>query len=213
VAGTSTTDGAERVVTRTDIINRVAWHIVANRYLEIGVASGVNFSKVDVPIKVGVDPVWRTDLCTHEMTSDEFFDSHMVPFDIVFIDGLHEDGQVRRDINNALACGPNVFVVCHDMNPEVETYQKGWDQLSETERFGPWTGDCWKAWAHLRVTRPDLSMFVVDTDYGCGVITAGSQEPLGYYEPTWRYFDEHRAEILNLISVDQFDEMFPVALS
>ena len=43
---------------------------------------------------------------------------------------------------------------------------------------GEWTGDCWKAWVLIRSERDDINMFVVDTDYGCGVIKYGNQEKL-----------------------------------
>ena len=38
---------------------------------------------------------------------------------------------------------------------------------------GEWCGDVWKTPALLRSTRKDLEVFVLDTDYGCGVVTRG----------------------------------------
>ena len=73
-----------------------------------------------------------------------------------------------------------------------------------------WTGDCWRAWVHFRSHNKDLSMFVVDTDYGCGVITRGSQTLINQesQELTFENFDNNRKEWLNLISVESFNAIF-----
>ncbi|MFW3116047.1 hypothetical protein MHAE_19981, partial [Mycobacterium haemophilum DSM 44634] len=42
-------------------------------------------------------------------------------------------------------------------------------------------GDVWKAIVHLRSTRPDLRIAVLDCDFGVGIIRKGSPErPLSY---------------------------------
>jgi len=73
-----------------------------------------------------------------------------------------------------------------------------------------WTGDCWKAWVHFRSHNENLSMFVVDTDHGCGVITRGSQTLINQesQELTFENFDNNRKEWLNLISPRQFNQLF-----
>ena len=39
-----------------------------------------------------------------------------------------------------------------------------------------WCGDVWKTICHLRSTRTDLRVFVLDSDYGLGIITRGQLE-------------------------------------
>ena len=83
------------------------------RYLEIGVAKGTTFFKVNAQEKHAVDPRFRFDIATrrdftnesyHPMTSDEFFMQCIgkkVTFDFIFLDGLHTYSQTLRDF---LAC-------------------------------------------------------------------------------------------------------------
>ena len=101
------------------------------------------------------------------MTSDDFFKQNNENFDVIFIDGLHEYGQVYRDIQNSLKfLNDGGYIICHDMSPNNEIIQR----YPQTHP-GEWTGDCWKAWVKLKSEKSDLQMFVVDSDYGCGVIT------------------------------------------
>jgi hypothetical protein len=41
---------------------------------------------------------------------------------------------------------------------------------------GFWCGDVWKAIVRLRATRNDLRVFVLDCDYGIGVVYRGTPE-------------------------------------
>jgi hypothetical protein len=75
-----------------------------------------------------------------------------------------------------------------------------------------WTGDCWKAWFKLKGTRKDLKMFVVESDWGVGVIQRGEQDiveeldmPLDKMD--WDLFTKHNSLNSNSkISVDTFKE-------
>jgi predicted O-methyltransferase YrrM len=52
------------------------------------------------------------------ITSDAFFERSMVKFDVIFIDGLHEEHQVDRDIVNSLQhLNPGGIIVLHDCLP------------------------------------------------------------------------------------------------
>lgn len=175
-------------------------------YLEIGLSNGKNINSIKCHMKIGVDPVLKEfknkNFIAIEMTSDEYFENHIVKYDIIFIDGLHHADQVHRDIENSLKflneCGT---IVCHDMNPHREKMQIV-PRIQST-----WTGDCWKAWVKLRKERKDLTMFVVDTDYGCGIIQNGEQEILKTDLPiTYENFASNKKEWLNLISVEEFKE-------
>ena len=204
---------------RTNIINLYAKKINAKSYLEIGVRmANDNFNHIEVSHKVGVDPGsegW--DEATHKMTSDEFFLQNTEMFDLIFIDGLHESEQVSRDIENSLKfLNQNGVVVCHDINPIIkerqllkddpvrQKYSKDQYELGNNE-YGLWNGDCWKSFAKLRGTRSDLEMFVIDTDFGVGIIKTGEQEVINIPpELTYEFLELNRQNVLNLKSVNEF---------
>jgi Methyltransferase domain len=168
------------------------------RYLEIGVDQGLNFAAVRCDLKVGVDPSPGS-AATHQLTSDEFFSADDREWDLVFVDGLHHADQVRRDVENALdRLAERGVVVCHDMNPSSERMQR------VPREVVVWTGDCWRAWVELR-SRPGLDMRVIDTDFGCGVITRGDGVVLvvdGLL--TYEGLEANRKEWLNLVTVDEW---------
>ena len=48
-------------------------------------------------------------------------------------------------------------------------------------------------------------MCVVDTDYGCGIITRGSQNLIKIDEElTWDLLNGNRENLLNLVSINKF---------
>ena len=192
-------------MTRTQIIQTLINKINGKKYLEIGMGPGINFSQIKCENKVCVDPA-PTVPVTFALTSNDFFKQNKYKFDIIFIDGLHWSEQVYKDIINSLdILNQNGYIICHDMNPHSEIIQRYPQPITESE----WTGDCWKAWVKLKTERADLDMFVVDTDYGCGVITKGKQNLIKIYEElTWDLLDNKRKELLNLISTENFLEIY-----
>lgn len=188
---------------RTEIIQLLINKTNAKNYLEIGVGPGINFRNINCQNKVCVEP-FPTVPVTYTMTSDTFFEQNKQFFDVIFIDGLHEATQVYKDILNSLKfLNKNGYIICHDMNPHSEIIQK-----YPQEKSGEWTGDCWKAWVKLRMERSDLNMYVIDTDYGCGIISNGKQKTINVTsELKWKFFEENKVELLNLISVDKFREI------
>jgi hypothetical protein len=189
---------------RTEIINALIQKYGYKSYLEVGTQDPTsNFDKINVEYKVSIDPFPRGEV-TFVGTSDEYFESIAddVKYDIIFIDGLHHDDQVLKDIENALNhLSENGIIVCHDCLPATELMQV------RDIHDGEWTGDVWKAIAHLRIERIDLDIKVVDTDYGCGIIRRGTNIP---YEPnvenykTYSYYSTHKYKMLNVISPEQF---------
>ena len=88
------------LTSRTELLNCLVSRDELDRYLEIGVEDRGNFRERDRP-----GPAQRRSRgATFSMTSDEFFASGRgcPEYDLVFIDGLHEEDQVLRDIENAL---------------------------------------------------------------------------------------------------------------
>ena len=110
-----------------------------------------------------------------------------------------------RDIENSLSVlNDNGTILCHDMLPTSELIQ------AVPRVSGIWTGDCWKAWAKLRGTRKDLEMFIVQDDWGVGVIRVGNQKvdkslnkPIE--EMDWSFFCENKDKF-NYISSIEFEE-------
>jgi len=185
---------------RTEIIQRVLDHTGHRNYLEIGVETGRNFFRVRAARKVAVDPHFKFSLrdkvkwslknpsnflaSYREVTSDRYFqeDEGFRP-GVVFIDGLHTYGQALQDVYNALQrLEEGGVILMHDCNPphEAAAYPAGSCEEAVAARppgwTGEWCGDVWKAVCHLRAAHDDLEVFVLDCDYGVGVVTRGHPE-------------------------------------
>ena len=182
---------------RWDIIQEIIDTKSYKSYLEIGIDKSQNWKRITCDVKHGMDPRGGG---THKMTSDEFFGRFNDTYDCIFIDGLHHADQVSKDIDNALSrLNPGGTVLMHDCNPETEDQQA---IPQNGQRI--WTGDCWKAYVHNR-RRDDLSMYVVNTNNGIGIIRPGQQEPLNVDgDLNYRMLAQNRESWLNLKSVQWF---------
>jgi Methyltransferase domain len=218
---------------RREVLQRLLDRTGAEAYLEIGVSKGRTFFPLRVASKVGVEPHrtvpwrrrlrhWARNRRSHvlRMTSDEFFAQaeELLPRllggrrpQLAFIDGLHSHEQALRD---ALSClelmGGGGIVVMHDCSPPsaaaalpaasreeaAAAEAPGWD--------GAWCGDVWKAVVQLRALHPTLSCFVLDCDYGLGVVYRGRPEapldlsPDEIVRLDYQDLDADRARLLNL---------------
>lgn len=209
---------------RWDIINCFIEKHDFKTYLEIGYYKGWSFDNVKCFSKTATDPnpsktedqqklphgtfelqngeiLWK-------LTSDEFFDRlpEDAKWDIVFIDGLHEAEQVMRDIHNALNyLKPGGIIVMHDCNPPQYEH-------TTTGIEGCWTGDTYKAFIRFKMKFPEYPSYVIDTDWGCGVIYNDLHKEFTCDMPNediermlhWEYFDRNRKNLLDLISVEEF---------
>ncbi|MCB1037870.1 MAG: class I SAM-dependent methyltransferase [Acidobacteria bacterium] len=203
-------------IKRLDILNRLARHFGYQRYLEIGIAGGASFKKVEVPEKLGVDPAWRWwYLLRHDIrrqTSDRFFATNRKTFQLVFIDGLHVAAQAHRDIVNALAClEPGGSILVHDCLPTSR------EQQIVPRMQASWTGDVWRAF--LKASQePELSTLIFEADRGCGLIRRGTGspyllkppgdfDPLSEEELSWETYEEHRRSWLTFVPPEQTFDM------
>lgn len=189
---------------RTSIINSLIAKIGAKSYLEIGVYQAENFNRICCANRVAVDPVHPpvTGKASYFTgTSDEYFALHPDDkFDVIFIDGLHTASQVKVDIINAMTqLNDGGFIVCHDMNPQLEQHQ------TEQYNGGHWNGNGWKAFVELRAQIQTWNFLTVDTDEGCGIIWKGVGNTFTNNLPlNWTNFSQNRVKWLNLVSVQQF---------
>jgi hypothetical protein len=188
--------------TRTDVLNLMRAKHDYQSYLEVGQGGrDQNFDAIGCRIKIGVDPdrKWNA---AFQMTSDEFFAQNKQTFDLIFINGVHDAGQVARDIANSLkVLNPGGSIVVHDCNPTTVEQQT----VPKLPNQADWKGDGWKAWVQLRATHDDLKMFTINVDGGCGIITRGKQSKLKLpVELTYQGLDTNRKAWLNLIEVDDF---------
>lgn len=147
--------------TRFALINELIKMHGYKNYLEIGCSSDDCFKAITAESKIGVDPFHGG---THRMTSDDFFASNDKKFDIIFIDGLHQYEQVRKDMLNSVeVLNDNGVILVHDCLPLNYKAQLPFPP------GGDWNGDVWKAFVEMR-TLDNIDSAVSLIDHGVGII-------------------------------------------
>ena len=128
-------------------------------------------------------------------------------FDCVFIDGLHEYNQVKRDINNSLRFLNNDgIILLHDCMPNSyyaqATPRCQWD----------WNGDVWKAIVECRNSK-DIDVYTCYADHGIGVILKRpNRNPLDYPKKDYsklkfnEYFHNYK-KLMNIIEYEELIEL------
>ena len=195
---------------RFDILNMLIRKHNFKKYLEIGVAEGLTFSKIECEHKISVDPL-QVGYTTYQMVSDDFFESldENEKFDIIFVDGLHEYEQCYRDLENSIMhLEDNGFLLCHDMNP----YNK-W--LARTEihegEIGAWNGDVYRSFIKFRQNHLDCCCCLLyDCDWGVGVIKKGIGQNIvcDVDNLTYEDFANNKNYLMNCVSVHDFIKCF-----
>ena len=169
------------------------------KYLEIGCFDDELFNHVTK--KVGVDPVSGG---TVRETSDQFFKENNENFDCIFIDGLHEYSQVKKDIMNSLKfLNDNGVILLHDCMPDSyyaqATPRCQWD----------WNGDVWKAIVECRNSK-DIDVYTCYADHGIGVIFKRPNRNLLNY-PKNDYsklkFSEYFHNYKKLMNIIEYEEL------
>jgi hypothetical protein len=194
-------------MSRTEVLNALVEHHGLSRYLEVGLHDpSHNFDAVRATLKHSVDP---SAPATFRLASDAFFAllHPEVRYDLIFIDGHHEEEQVLRDLGHALAhLAPGGAVVLHDSSPPSRWHQR---PAAEFQPGTEWNGTVWRAVVRFRCAHPDVLVYTVDTDWGCTVIRPSEPEPrpldgVAPEELRWERFERERERWLNLISVGEF---------
>lgn len=197
-------------ITRTEIINILFEKYGFKSYLEIGVCvPAENFDKINAETKISVDPA-PNGYCTYVMTSDEFFINHVgsMMFDLIFVDGMHTDEQVYRDIKNSINhLNENGVIVVHDCNPPTEYHARSYESFTKTR--GQWNGTTYKGFIQSKNELNDWSCFVVNEDWGCGIITKrnfleNKQHKIDTFNMSWKDFEINRNELLQLITFEEY---------
>lgn len=190
---------------RTKIINYIIKKCHFNSYLEIGVRNpNDNFKHINTKIKFSVDPNPKGHV-THKITSDEFFKKNKNNFDLIFIDGLHTNDQVYKDIKNSIKfLNKNGVIVIHDCNP-LEKYL-----IRDVSKYngGPWCGTVFRGF--IRAKYNFINGCVINEETGIGIISERINIKQNEYSDKyleWDYFNENRKEILNLITFEEFKNL------
>jgi hypothetical protein len=206
---------------RYDIINELIKKCDYKTYLEIGVRNPDEcFNLINCETKHSVDPGYEDseNRVDYQYTSDNFFKllenrelnlSTTYKWDVIFIDGLHISTQVEKDILNSLEhLSENGVVVLHDCNPPELWFAR--EDYAVDGVYHSWNGTVWKCIYKLRATRPDLFVCTVDTDWGIGIVKKGKQKCCNFDNSFYEYrkFEKNRKEHLNLISIEEFNNMF-----
>ncbi|MGH2646222.1 MAG: class I SAM-dependent methyltransferase [Ginsengibacter sp.] len=206
-------------------------------YLEIGVFNGHVFFRVKSAFKIAVDPEFQFDALRKigktvinpynlfnkyfSKTSDDFFaeDAPGVlaqkKIDIALVDGMHEYGYALRDVENMLTyLSEDGVIIMHDCNPATKEAGRSYEEWKAAGSTGQWNGDVWKAIVHLRSLRKDIDVFVLDCDYGLGIISRRKPENNLNFSAeqiqsfTYEDFNANRAQWINLKRADYSYEYF-----
>jgi hypothetical protein len=214
---------------RIQVIQRIIDKKKSCTYLEIGVSEGGSFFRIKAKQKIAVDPHFKfsrkykikwilknlhnISAKYYETTSDGFFSSinSNDHFDVVFIDGLHTYQQSLKDVITSLnKLNENGIIIMHDCNPPTKAASHPAESFESASAMeipgwtGLWCGDVWKTICYLRSQRKDLRVFVLDCDYGLGIVMKGnpdnsldlSEEALD--KMTYDDFSKDKKNFLNL---------------
>jgi len=179
-------------------------------YLEIGCRFGKTIKGIKCERRVGVDPEpprETPDFERHVETSDSYFCQSRETFDLIFIDGLHHEEQVLRDVAWAMQrLNSGGTIVMHDCNPKTEQAQ-----FVPSPGGIAWNGDVWKAIVKLRMS---VGLFVLTlmTDSGLGIVRPDPEAPAYFSRVpdsklTWDWLCENRSGALGLVEWKDIEEV------
>ena len=190
---------------RLEIIQNIIISKHYKKYLEIGCDNDQILSNILIDYKIGVDPVQGGNV---RKTSDDFFKNNLDKFDIIFIDGLHEYGQVNKDINNSLkALNDGGIILLHDCMPKSYFHQ-----AVPRSRMS-WNGDVWKNIVEARAN-PEIDTYTCFADEGIGIIfNRLNRNKLiinkkNFKKLKFRDFYYNYREYLNIISPEEINKIF-----
>tara|TARA_B100000035_G_C21023688_1_gene565173 strand:- start:1885 stop:2562 length:678 start_codon:yes stop_codon:yes gene_type:complete len=189
----------EKYSKRYEIINQIIKKKNYKTYLEIGCDENKTFNEIKINEKIGIDPIRGGNI---RVTSDDFFLNNEKKFDCIFIDGLHEYTQVKKDINNSVNClNPNGIILVHDCLPQSFFHQ------AVPRCRSIWNGDVWKAIVEFR-TKTNLDIYTCLADQGIGVILKRAntnvlvKEIKNFKSLKFKEFYFNHKKLMNIIDID-----------
>ena len=185
---------------RIDLIQHIIEKKNYKTYLEIGCHKNEVFDKISIE-KIGVDPVSGGN---YRGYSDDFFKENKKSFDCIFIDGLHEYDQVKRDIVNSIKIlNREGMIILHDCLPPSINHQR----VPRTRYT--WNGDVWKAIVEAR-TWEHVNTYTVLADQGLGVIKQEQNtekldlKNISFKNLKFKFFYENYNKIMRTITYEEF---------
>jgi hypothetical protein len=187
-------------ITHVDIIKHLIVEYGFKSYLEIGVQGKVCWDQIECLEKVGVEPVGDMfDDRIKSMTSDQFFALNNSMFDLIFIDGDHDEPQVSRDIENALSClNHGGAIVLHDAYPPSKDFTVSY-------RCGTVYRSVWNI-RHLK----NIGIVTYTGDFGVAVIRPKPSVDL--YGAGVGTYEEYIRDSKNIINKYDFYSEFKVGI-
>lgn len=129
-------------------------------------------------------------------------------YDLIFVDPFHTFEQSKIDIETAYnLLSDDGIIVVHDC------YPKSIDLVSDYYHKGSWCGVTYKAFIDFNMNHNMVQTYVVDCDYGCGIIFKNKKRDIPYKIPDnmslndvseFNYFINNAIELLNVISCEEF---------
>jgi len=188
---------------RLDLIKYAIKKNDYKNYLEIGCHNNEVFDKIEIE-KIGVDPISGGN---YRGTSDKFFKENVKNFDCIFIDGLHEYNQTKRDILNSIEIlNKDGIIILHDCLPPSISHQR----VPRTRYT--WNGDVWKAIVEAR-TWEHVDTYTVLSDQGLGLIKKKKNSNVlnignvSFKKLKYKFFYENYPKIMRIISYDKILEI------
>jgi len=131
-------------------------------------------------------------------------------YDIIFVDPYHTFIQSKKDIELAYSLlNNNGIIIIHDC------YPKHIDLVNPEFTFGPWCGETYKALIDFNINNSMVQTFVIDCDFGCGLIIKNKKRNIPYVLPDnmlldnidFDYFINNTEKLIDILSVSDFLEI------